>query len=99
IREIDEGGLLELATNLARATTLGTVIYLHGPLGAGKTTVTRGFLRGLGFADKVKSPTYTIVEPYTVAGKNIYHFDLYRVAHHDELQYIGLKEYFDNQSI
>lgn len=77
----------------------GAIIFLHGPLGAGKTTFTRGFLRGFGYASKVKSPTYTLVEPYEVAGRKIFHFDFYRLTSPDELEHIGIQEYFSADTV
>lgn len=94
-----EDDMLAFAARLAKCTPPGTVIYFHGQLGAGKTTFIRGFLRGLGYLEKVKSPTYTLVEPYEVNNQNIFHFDLYRLQHADELQHIGFQEYFSSDAI
>lgn len=96
---IDEPAMHALAARFAAALSAGTVVYLVGSLGAGKTTWTRGFLRALGFNDKVKSPTYTLVEPYQTARYAVNHFDLYRLKSPQELSQIGLEEYFNPQAV
>ena len=95
----NESEQLSFAAKLSAVTLAGSVIYLQGNLGCGKTTYVRGFLHGLGYEGVVKSPTYTLVEPYDINHQKIYHFDLYRLAEPDELEYAGGRDYFDNESI
>lgn len=90
----DEKQMLALGATLAALCAHAEVIYFLGDLGAGKTTLCRGFLRGLGLTGIVKSPSYTLVEPYEIQGRSIFHFDFYRINDTQELEFIGIKDYF-----
>jgi tRNA threonylcarbamoyladenosine biosynthesis protein TsaE len=76
-----------------------SLVFLNGELGAGKTTLVRGVLRAAGFTGAVKSPTFTIVEEYTIAERKILHFDLYRLTDPEELEWIGIRDYLAQDSL
>ena len=89
----------EFAARLAGACPRGFVIYLHGDLGAGKTTLARAMIQALGYEGAVRSPTYTLIEPYEVSGQRIFHLDLYRLADPGELEYLGLRDLLSEEAI
>ncbi len=93
-----EDDTLALGRRLAPLLEPGMVIHLRGDLGAGKTTLARGLLRGLGYEGRVKSPTFTLLEPYKFSRLNLYHFDFYRFLDPEELDDAGFREYFNPQS-
>ena len=95
----DETEMAALGADLAEALAAPVVIFLEGPLGAGKTTLARAFLQGLGYTGAVRSPTYTLVESYPFDGFDVHHLDLYRVADPDELEFLGVRDLAASEAI
>lgn len=95
----DEASTLRAGYDLAQQLCGGMTVFLEGTLGAGKTTIAKGILQGMGYTGNVKSPTYTLVEPYAQLSPILYHFDLYRLGEPEELEYMGIRDYFSAQSL
>ena len=95
----DAEATIEYGRKLAGFLEPGTLVCLTGELGAGKTTLVRGILRGLGHSGSVKSPTYTLLEPYELPTLAVYHFDFYRIGDSRELEFIGIDELMDSDAV
>jgi tRNA threonylcarbamoyladenosine biosynthesis protein TsaE len=94
----DEAATLACGRQLALRLPPAAVVFLRGDLGAGKTTLVRGILRGLGHSGSVKSPTYTLLEPYDLPNCVVYHFDFYRIVDSEELEFIGIDELMESSA-
>ncbi|MFZ1324719.1 MAG: tRNA (adenosine(37)-N6)-threonylcarbamoyltransferase complex ATPase subunit type 1 TsaE [Candidatus Contendobacter sp.] len=88
-----------LGARLAQVVQPGCILYLQGELGAGKTTLARGLLHGLGHRGAVKSPTYTLMEPYLLNAWRLFHWDLYRLSDPEELEFLGLRDQLDDDAL
>ena len=96
---LDEQDTELLGAELWRILPDKCLVFLNGELGAGKTTLTRGVLRASGHKSAVKSPTYTLVEEYDTARGKVFHFDLYRLKDPEELEWMGIRDYLEQQSL
>ncbi len=95
----NEFAMLKFGEMLSEKIEPGEVVYLIGELGAGKTTLVRGILTGLGYQKNVVSPTYTLVEPYKTPDYDIYHLDLYRLNAEQEIENLGLRDFLDGHAV
>jgi tRNA threonylcarbamoyladenosine biosynthesis protein TsaE len=95
----DEASTLRLGEALATGAAAGRVLFISGELGAGKTTLVRGLLRGLGYSGRAKSPTYALVEPYALSSLDLYHFDFFRFKDRSEWLNSGFREHFNPGSL
>ncbi|NNL95777.1 MAG: tRNA (adenosine(37)-N6)-threonylcarbamoyltransferase complex ATPase subunit type 1 TsaE [Xanthomonadales bacterium] len=96
---VDESQMCAVAAQLASKITMPFVLYLQGDLGAGKTTFARALLRALGHSGTVKSPTYGLLEFYELPALSVLHLDLYRIEHPEEIEYLGLDDLFNDNTL
>jgi tRNA threonylcarbamoyladenosine biosynthesis protein TsaE len=95
----DERATMKIAASVAKLLDGRGLVFLEGQLGAGKTTFCRGILRAMGYNGAVKSPTFTLVEPYDLIRGQVYHFDLYRLNDPEELEYVGVDDYLHGDGL
>jgi len=95
----DAAQMLAYGNGLGASLTAGMIVFLEGPLGAGKTTLVRGVLCGMGYHGAVRSPTYTLVESYETERFPVHHFDLYRLGHPEELEDMGIRDYVGSEAL
>ncbi|WP_130907042.1 tRNA (adenosine(37)-N6)-threonylcarbamoyltransferase complex ATPase subunit type 1 TsaE [Pseudomonas sp. Sample_16] len=95
----DEEAMTAFGARIAQTTKGHGLIFLEGNLGMGKTTLSRGIIRGLGHVGAVKSPTFTLVEPYEIGDIRAFHFDLYRLVDPEELEFLGIRDYFEDDAL
>ncbi|MEI7796095.1 MAG: tRNA (adenosine(37)-N6)-threonylcarbamoyltransferase complex ATPase subunit type 1 TsaE [Methylococcaceae bacterium] len=95
----DSDATEQFGAELWRRLPEKSLVFLHGDLGAGKTTLVRGLLRAAGVTGAIKSPTYAVIEEYSVAERTIFHFDLYRLADPEELEWIGIDDYLKQSAL
>ena len=99
IRLTGESAMMAFAAELSQVFTQGGVVFLEGTIGAGKTTLSRGLIQAMGHQGAVRSPTYTLVEEYPLPGLAVCHFDLYRLGDPEELEYMGIRDYFSDDRL
>ncbi|MFF7707636.1 tRNA (adenosine(37)-N6)-threonylcarbamoyltransferase complex ATPase subunit type 1 TsaE [Pseudomonas sp. NPDC007930] len=96
---VGEEAMTAFGARLGALTGGAGTLFLNGDLGMGKTTLSRGIIRGFGHQGPVKSPTFTLVEPYEIGAVRVFHFDLYRLVDPEELEFMGIRDYFDGSAL